>query len=111
VVESVRFYFDQHIPSLVSRGLRQRDVDVLTAQEAGRCGMTDSDQLEFAAAEERVLVTFDADYLQLAASGIAHCGIAYCHATKYSQGQLLQVLLMLHGVMDRGSMQSHVEFL
>jgi hypothetical protein len=73
--------------------------------------MPDSDQLEFAAAERRIMVTFDADYLQLAASGVAHSGIAFCHATKYTAGQLLQVLLMLHGVMDCGSMQNQVEFL
>lgn len=111
MAEAVRFYLDQHIASLVARGLRQRGIDVLTAEEAGRCGLPDSDQLEFAKIEQRVMVTFDADYLQLAASGVEHFGISYCHATKYSASQLLQILLVLHGVMDRDAMQNQVEFL
>lgn len=65
VAESIRFYFDQHISPSVAFGLRQQGVDVLTAQEAGRCGSSDADQLHFALAEERVMFTFDSDYRAL----------------------------------------------
>lgn len=95
----------------MAHGLRLRALDVLTAQDAGRCGLPDADQLQFATAEERVMVTYDPDYLALAASGVAHAGIAYCHATKYSIGQLIDQLVLLHGVMDRDSMKNHVEYL
>lgn len=44
MAEAVRFYLDQHITLLVARGLRQRGIDVLTAEEAGRCGQN---QVEF----------------------------------------------------------------
>jgi hypothetical protein len=37
--------------------------------------------------------------------------MADCHATKYSPSQLLQILLVLHGVMDSDAMQNQVEFL
>lgn len=63
--DAIRFYFDEHIATLVTIGLRQRGVDVLTADEAGRSGIPDPDQLAFAAAEERVMVTFDADICNL----------------------------------------------
>ncbi len=109
--EPLRFFLDQHIPYLAAWGLRQRGVDVLTTQEAGRCDQPDEAQLQFAAAENRVLVTFDADYLRLAASGLPHAGIAYCHPAKYEASQLLQILLILHGVMDPSDMQNHVEYL
>ncbi len=49
---------DQHFPGPVSRALARRGVDVLTAQEADRCGLPDTDQLTFATANGRVLVTF-----------------------------------------------------
>lgn len=111
MAEAVRFYLDEHIASLVMRGLRQRGIDVLTADEAGRSGLPDPEQFEFATKEERVIVTFDADYLQLAACAAEHFGVAHCHATKYSPGQLLQLLIVLHGVMDREEMRNHVEFL
>jgi hypothetical protein len=70
VAEPVCFYFDEHIASVVTRGLRQRGVDVLTINEAGRGGMAE-----------------------------------------YSPGQLLELLRVLHGVMDREEMRNHVEFL
>ena len=59
--EPIRYYMDQHYPSAVTQGLRQRGIDLLTAQEAGRCGLQDSRQLDFATAEGRVLASFDSD--------------------------------------------------
>lgn len=111
MTEPIRYYFDEHIPGAVSLGLRRRGVDVLTAQDAGRCGLPDPDQLQFALKEVRVLVTFDADYLTIAAGGASHAGIAFCHSTKYSAGQLLTVLLLVHSAFTRPEMHDHVEYL
>ena len=86
-------------------------VDVLTAQDAGRCGLPDPDQLAFATAEERVVVTFDTDYLALHYAGTQHAGIAWCQEQKYGFGGLLQALLLLHGVFDRHAMRNQVEYL
>jgi hypothetical protein len=102
---------DQHFPGPASQGLRRHGIDVLTAQEAGRCGLPDADQLAFATTEDRVMVTFDTDYSALHQSGVAHAGIAWCPEQKYSVGQLIQALLLLHGVLDRDAMRNHVEYL
>jgi predicted nuclease of predicted toxin-antitoxin system len=107
----MRFYFDQHIPAAVAQGLQQRGIDVLTALDAGRCGLPDIDQLQFATNDSRVIVTFDRDYLALAASGLQHAGIAWCPATKYSVGQLVYALLLVHGVLERDEMRNHIEYL
>jgi predicted nuclease of predicted toxin-antitoxin system len=111
VADPIRFFFDQHVPSAVARGLRQHGIDVLTAQDAGRCGFSDPDQLAFATAQGRVLMTFDTDFLTLAAGGVTHAGIAWCPAVKYTVGQLIDALLLLHGVLDRDVMHDHVEYL
>jgi hypothetical protein len=111
VAEPIRFFMDQHFPGPVSRGLSRRGFDVQTAQDAGRCGFPGPDQLAFATAAERVLVTFDTDYLALHQAGIAHAGIAWCPEQKYSIGQLIQMLEFLHGVIDRDSMRNHLEHL
>src|SRR5262249_36079341 len=111
MAEAIRFFFDQHIPSAVTTGLRQHRVDVLTAQEAGRCGLPDADQLAFATANGRTIVTFDTDFLALDATGVQHSGICWCPATKYSIGQLIQALLLVHGVLDSDDMRNHVEYL
>ena len=110
MAEPVRFYMDQHFPGPASEGLRRHGIDVLTTQDAGRCGLPDTDQLAFATAEERVVVTFDTDYLALHQSGVAHAGIAWAPEQKYSIGQLIQALLLVHGVLDRDSMRNHLEY-
>ena len=42
MAEPIRYYLDQHYPGPVTQGLRRKSIDVLTAQEAGRCGDWDS---------------------------------------------------------------------
>jgi predicted nuclease of predicted toxin-antitoxin system len=111
VVEAVRFYMDQHFPGPASRALARHGIDVLTAQEADRCGLPDAEQLAFAAAEDRVMVTFDSDFPALHQSDVKHAGIAWCPARKYAIRELIQVLLLLHGVMDRDAMRNHLEYL
>jgi len=111
VAEPVRFFLDEHIAGAVAVGLRHRGIDTLTVQDARRCGFNDSDQLTFATAEERVMVTFDPDFLTLHRSGVQHAGIAWCPAQKYSDGQLIQALVLIHGVLDRDAMRNHVEYL
>ncbi len=44
-MEQLRFYLDEHVPNAIAQGLRRRGVDVLTVQQAGRAGLTDSAQL------------------------------------------------------------------
>jgi predicted nuclease of predicted toxin-antitoxin system len=102
---------DQHIPAATTRGLRQRGVDALTAQGAGRCGLPDKEQLEFATDEGRVMVTFDPDFLALHADGAEHAGIAWCQEQKYTVGELLHALLLVHSVLSRDDMRNHVEYL
>lgn len=57
------------------------------------------------------MVTFDTDFLVLHQRGIPHAGIAWCQEQKYDIGQLIQALLLLHGVLDRESMANHLEYL
>jgi hypothetical protein len=102
---------DQHFPGPASHGLRRHGADVLTAQEAGRCGLPDADQLAFATAAGRVLVTFDTDFLALHQSGVSHAGIAWCPEQKDGVSQLIQALLLVHGVLDADAMRNHVEHL
>ncbi len=111
MAESIRFYADQHFPAPVTAGLRRRGIDVFTAQEANLCGASDSDQLAFAISQDRVLATFDSDFLALHQSGTPHSGIVWCPATKYGIGELVKLLVLLHSVLAAEEMHNHVEYL
>ena len=63
MAEAIRFYMDQHFPFPASRGLRRHGIDVLTAQEAAGAILRTPINLAFANSEDRVLVSFDADFL------------------------------------------------
>jgi len=57
------------------------------------------------------MVTFDVDYLALHRARVQHGGIAWCPEQKYSIGELIEVLLLLHGVVTSQDMRNHVEYL
>lgn len=54
-----------------------RGIDVTTSAEALLIGASDQQQLAYALSEKRVILTFDDDFLSLAATGIEHYGIIY----------------------------------
>lgn len=109
--EKIGYYLDEHIPAAVSVGLAVRGINTLTTQEAGRSGSSDSEQLKFALENERVIVTFDSDFLEMATQEAHHAGIVWCPATKYSIGELIRALVLVHLVLDRSDMRDHIEYL
>ena len=107
----IKFYFDEHVPRAVLKGLQQRGVDVLTARAAGRAGLPDDAQLEFATQNGRVMVTLDSDYVALAAQGFIHAGIAYAKPRTRSIGERVRGLLLIHEALEPADMRNHVEYL
>ena len=69
MAEAIRYHLDEHVATAVAVGLRSRGVDVTTTVEAGLMRASDLDQLAYARAERRVLVTHDADFLRLHGAG------------------------------------------
>lgn len=110
MAEKIRFYVDEHVPTAVTVGLRLRDVDVLTAQEANRLAASDREHLALAVREDRVLFTQDADFLRLHASGVSHPGIAYARQ-QTPIGHIVRGLMLIYQILESADMQNHVEFL
>lgn len=108
-MEEIKFYFDEHIPSAVADALQQQGLDVLTVQAANRRGLSDDEQLDFATQENRVMVTMDSDYIALAAQGVSHAGIAFI-TSDTSIGDLINNLVLLHGVMTPEEMENNIEY-
>lgn len=105
----VKFYTDEHIALAVVRGLRQRGVDVLTAQEVQLLGAPDVEQLELAGSNGRVLLTQDDDFLRLHAAGYSHAGIVYSPQGT-TVGELIRGLMLIHDILTAEEMVQHVEF-
>src|SRR5690348_6310955 len=55
----VRLYLDRHVMTQLAVDLRGRGYDVMTTQEAARDTASDEDQLVFATAEGRAILTFN----------------------------------------------------
>ena len=60
-----RVLLDVYVPLAVADALRRRGIDVSTAQEEGLSLSDDESLLEQSSAQERVLVTQDADFLEI----------------------------------------------
>ena len=63
----MRFYFDEHVHGAIAVGLRSRGIDVLLVQDDNRTGSDDQEVLDRAREIGRAVVTYDDDYLSLAA--------------------------------------------
>ncbi len=111
MAERLRFHLDESVDPAVARGLELHGVDVTTTVDRGLRSISDEAQLSFARSEGRVLVTFDADFLRLAASGAAHEGIAYCHPTAAGIGPIIRSLLLMYEVLSPDETSGRVEFL
>lgn len=110
MAEKIRFYMDEHVPSAVTKGLRVRGVDVLTAQDVSMLEIEDHNHLAFAVEQNRVTFTQDADFLRLHAKGVDHAGIVYV-PQQTPIGYIVRGLMLIYQVLEPEEMQNHVEFL
>jgi hypothetical protein len=65
-------YADEHVVRALVEALRRRGMDVIRVQDWGRQEADDADLLDEALADERVMLTNDTDFLQLAAERAEH---------------------------------------
>lgn len=65
---TVRFYMDEHVPWPITKGLRDRGMDVLTVQEDDHETADDVVVLDRATELGRVLFTWDKDFCSIASA-------------------------------------------
>jgi hypothetical protein len=107
----IHFHLDEHSDRAIAEGLRRRGIDVTTTIDATLQGATDQEQLAFAHAERRVMVTHDDDYLRLHQRTVPHAGIADRRQQTRSIGEMLRALVLIWAVLTPEEMENHVEFL
>ncbi|MEW6542303.1 MAG: DUF5615 family PIN-like protein [Nitrospirota bacterium] len=84
----VKLYLDESVSTVLASFLSQQGVDCQTAQQAGRLGASDEDQLRHATRTGRAILTHDTrDFLRLARewgqAGRSHSGIILSHQVPY----------------------------
>ncbi len=91
---SVGLYMDVQVSSAITKALRRRGVDVLTAQEDGAERFPDDILLDRAGELGRVLFTRDADFLVITAlrqqQSEPFGGVVYAHQLRVSVGQCVE---------------------
>lgn len=92
-------YFDENVSGQIADALARKNYDALTAKQAGMLGKSDEEQLDFAVAEQRTIITHDRqDYLKLhlrhLTQGKHHSGIIILNQRK-EVGQMISGLLDL----------------
>jgi hypothetical protein len=87
---AIAIYFDVHVDRAIAAQLRLRQVDVLTAQEAGTDRLNDESLLEHASRLGRPIVTHDIRFLAMAENwqraGRPFCGLIFAHLMQVSIG-------------------------
>jgi len=106
----MKIYTDEHISKAIIIGLRKRGVDVLSVHETGMYAATDTQHLQMARNEGRILLTRDKGFLRLNAERVVHSGIVYARHG-LSIGEIIRGLILIHGTLGQGGMNGHVEFL
>jgi predicted nuclease of predicted toxin-antitoxin system len=112
---TVALYMDHHVPFSITRGLRQRGVDVMTAEEDGTKTWSDPELLNRATSLGRALFSQDEDLLAEAArrqhSGEPFAGVIYAHQLHITIGQCVNDLEILANVNDPADMANQVVYL
>ena len=98
------------------RALQARGVDVATALTENMIERSDSNHLEYATQQDRVLFSFNVgDFYRLhteyLAQGKSHTGIILSPQQRYSVGELMRRLLKLIATKSAEDMKDAVEFL
>jgi predicted nuclease of predicted toxin-antitoxin system len=106
----IAFYTNESVSVAVAEGLKRRGVRVMSARDADNLGLSDEEQLNYAAKNNFVIVTHDDDFLTMAIT-YDHKGIVYVHQQKYGVGDLIRKLKLLWDVAEQEDFRNHVEFL
>ena len=106
---------DVHVPLPITRGLRRRGVDVLTAQQDGTTRLIDPELLDRAAALGRILFSQDEDLIAEAVrrqrSSESFATVVYARQLDFSIGRCIADLETLAKVATPEDAQAQIIFL
>lgn len=106
---------DVHVPFSITRGLREREVAVTTAQDDSSTELPDDRLLDRASGLGRVLFSQDTDLLREAEhrqrTGVPFAGLIFAEQMRLSIGERIRDLELMAKILDPSDMQDRVEYL
>ncbi len=112
---AVRLYMDQHVPGPITKSLRLRGVDVITAYEDGASELEDSALLDRTTELGRVLFTQDNDFLAEGTyrqrNEIPFAGVIYAHQRDVPMGVCIEDLAIITQVENPEDLMNNVLFI
>jgi hypothetical protein len=113
-VTAIRLFTDEDVYGAIAPALRRKGFDAVSTPEANRLGLTDEEQLQWAAQEERTVVTFNVAHFaklhgEWLAIGRHHAGIVV--SNQHPLGEVLRSLVNLGGSLLAEDMRDRLEFL
>ncbi|NEP84741.1 MAG: hypothetical protein F6K39_45550 [Okeania sp. SIO3B3] len=109
--EKIKFHLDESVSNAIALGLRRRGIDVTTTPEQGLISVSDPEQISFALSENRVIFTYDDDFLRLHQIGVTHAGITYCRQNTRSIGEIISNLSLLWELVEPEELFGKIEFI
>lgn len=106
---------DHNVHGAITRGLRLRGIDVLTAEEDGSAALPDDQLLQRATNLGRVLFSQDQDLIRearnLQAAGEFFAGVVYAHQIRVTIGTCVNDLTAIASCFDPAEMHRQLLFL
>lgn len=111
----LQLYMDVHVKVAITRGIRSRGINVITAQEDGAGRLDDTLLLDRATSLNRVLFSQDDDLLAITAerqrTGISFAGLIYGHQLAATIGRYVLDLELICTVLEPEDMVNRIEYL
>src|SRR5436853_7008940 len=106
-MNTIRFFTDEDVYAAVASALRRSGVDAISTPEAGRLSQTDDAQLEWAAKENRAILTFNVSHFanlhtNWMQSGRHHAGIIV--SSQKGVGEVIRRMLQLANSLEADDM-------
>lgn len=114
---TIRLYLDEDsMDRILVNALRTRGIDIVTALDEDMINQDDSEHLDYATQQGRVLYSFNrSDFFQLHTGylrqGNSHSGIILANQQNYSAGEQMRRILKLSAAKSAEDMENRIEFL
>ena len=107
---NIRYYLDENVPVAVAAQLARRGIEAVTVRALGLRGDSDMNHLQRATSLGYVFCTHDADFIELAMSGIPHAGIVFGQQHKHGVAVWVSFLELVYEVYSAEEMENRVEY-